>query len=189
MLEFVSYMNTTPKENIILVRHGDTKMNTSNEERGWSKVPLSSRGKKEAQTMSKELKNKGLVKVFTSDLPRAKQTAGIISKNLHIPLKTEKGLRTWNTGKLVGMKTEEIKPILDHLALNKPNERAPGGESFNQFKNRYNKTISGLIKDKNIAIVTHSNGTKLASHLIKKGKVSSKDFVKDTIKPGHFEII
>lgn len=96
-----------PKEDskLYLVRHGDTALNEQGSEqskdqpiRGWSPVPLNDDGIKQAHEASEALKDKDITRIVSSDLPRAKQTANIISKNLNVPVTFDPNLRTWDMG-------------------------------------------------------------------------------------------
>ena len=126
---------------LYLVRHGETKLNATDDasqdrERGWTDVPLTADGRDEARKAAEELKDKGVSVIWSSDLVRAKETAGIIGQILGITPKFSDKLRPWNLGKFAGESVKEIQPQLVDYAHNRPDEPVPDGESFNQFKDR-----------------------------------------------------
>jgi len=63
---------------LVLIRHGESMWNLENRFTGWTDVPLSSKGIKEAQKASEILKKQDFDVAFTSKLTRAQQTLMII---------------------------------------------------------------------------------------------------------------
>lgn len=63
---------------LILVRHGESKWNLANRFTGWTDVPLSLRGAREARTCAKNISGLRLDIAFTSKLIRAHETLMII---------------------------------------------------------------------------------------------------------------
>src|SRR5216684_1045661 len=66
-----------PKE-VHIVRHGETTENADNTVRGWEPVSLNENGIAEAHRAGKELKDKGVQVIVSSDLQRAKETSDIL---------------------------------------------------------------------------------------------------------------
>ncbi len=62
------------KLKIYLFRHGQTTFNRDEKFTGWLDPPLTSLGKKQAQTIAKKLKNKPFQIAFQTKLKRSKQT-------------------------------------------------------------------------------------------------------------------
>lgn len=71
--------------NIYIIRHGE-KIEGDN-------MPLTERGRKQAELVAKRLKKLGIQKMYSSDLKRCKETAEIIKKQIKIPIIFEKALR------------------------------------------------------------------------------------------------
>jgi len=63
---------------LILVRHGESRWNLANKFTGWTDVPLSPNGIKEALSCAKKLEGLTLDIAFTSNLTRAQETLLII---------------------------------------------------------------------------------------------------------------
>lgn len=140
------------------VRHGDTDLNNEDIIHGWVDTPLNDEGIDDAHKAAESLKDKDITRIVSSDLPRAVQTANILSQKLKVPVTFDSNLRTWDSGDFDGTKDhEELKKYTEDGKANK----APAGssESFNEFKDRSLSTISGYIKngeDENTVLVTHS---------------------------------
>jgi broad specificity phosphatase PhoE len=147
---------------LILIRHGHTNFNIPGQKerlRGWLDIPLSSQGLAEAEETARIVADFGAKTIYSSDLTRALQTAEIISRTVNAPITPTPELRPWNLGAFAGQLIHELIPFL--LLLNQqPDTVAPGGESWNQFYERYSKRLFALMdlahqSDKNIAAVAH----------------------------------
>ena len=77
-------MKTLPKvhANLILLRHGESSWNLENRFTGWTDVPLTENGIKEASFAAKEIYKLPFTInfIYTSFLQRAISTAEIVSK-------------------------------------------------------------------------------------------------------------
>lgn len=87
---------------VYLVRHGQTDWNAQGITQGQTDVPLNSEGTKQAQTLGQNLKDIKFDAVFSSDLIRAKRTAGIITLERKMAIETTHLLRERRYGKLDG---------------------------------------------------------------------------------------
>lgn len=86
-----------------IVRHGQTLLNFLNRAQGWSDSPLTDMGKQTAMELGCRLKEVHFDAVYTSDLPRAIQTAELILSALEKPvpqIQTDTRLREWCLGTL-----------------------------------------------------------------------------------------
>lgn len=91
---------------IILMRHGaddDSRLG------GWSNAKLSKVGIEQVRRASEQITQLNICHIFSSDLPRAKETAEIISKRLHLNITFLEEFREANNGDLAGMLKEEAK--------------------------------------------------------------------------------
>ena len=182
-------------KNLSIVRHGSA-VDEKTAMGGWTDTPLSEQGKQEAADAGKNLV-KGTEKIYSSDVGRAKETTNIISKESGVKdITYDKGLRSWNLGKYAGTDPKTTEPILEDYAKNKPDEKLPGGgESFNEYKNRFLSTvkkIQGENVGRKIAIVTHSHGTRILDAWAVKGKpadlsIDQKTYDEKALKPGGVE--
>ena len=101
------------KNKILLVRHGQSIWNHDSKFTGWTNIPLTKIGKKEAQNISKKLIEKSLKPniIFSSVLDRCIDTSNIIKKNLHynVPIHTTWRLNEKHYGTLEGIPREIIR--------------------------------------------------------------------------------
>lgn len=171
-----------------IIRHGSTSMNADDPAkdkiRGFVNVPLSEDGKKEAQQTADQLKSSGITTLVTSDLKRARQTADAIAKTTGATVVENPGFRPWHLGPTIeGKPTKEMLPVIAGYT-EKPDKVPPGGESFNNFKDRFLGAFHDTQEkypDENVGIVTHYRGSKLMDAWRDTGTDN------DTINPELFE--
>jgi broad specificity phosphatase PhoE len=125
---------------LILVRHGETEWNVTLQYQGHANVPLNETGREQARLLGERLAKKEAVALYSSDIVRAWETAGIIGP--HVNLKPEKmtDLREINVGQWEGLTPEQLyRRFPDHM---QEYERDPartvrmGGESYAQLQQR-----------------------------------------------------
>lgn len=128
---------------VVLVRHGSTALNAPGDQervRGWSDPKLTMKGEFEAQQAAKKLAKVPELKgapVVTGDLRRARVTAETIAKATGGKVTVDPRLRTWDYGAFTGAPEKKVKRALDHYRKKTPDMPLYGGESFNQFKQRW----------------------------------------------------
>lgn len=181
---------------LFLVRHGETQLNAGDERmRGWLPVPLNPQGMKGAaevgRTLSQIPQLKGLP-VWTSDLPRAVQTAHDVATSLGSVIQPRAELKDWNTGNLVGTPVKSALPtIFNHL--DHPQMPIPGGESFRDFFMRDVPFLKRLIEDPNPHVaVSHNRVTTLVHALsASRGEKLDMNIMKNKgpIDPSGFMVI
>lgn len=121
---------------ILVVRHGETQLNAANKVRGWTDVPLNSKGIQEALATAKLLEGWEMSGIMASDLIRTRQTAQIIGKHNFVSISYTEFLRSWNSGReMAGMDVEKAVPIMRYYVAH-PGETPEGGESFGAFLRR-----------------------------------------------------
>ena len=99
---------------LVLVRHGQSIWNLENRFTGWTDVPLSEKGVKEAQEAGMVLKEKGFTfdLAFTSVLKRAEDTLDYILKEMdlsNIEIRHSWRLNERHYGALQGLNKDETK--------------------------------------------------------------------------------
>lgn len=178
------------KEEICLyfTRHPPTKFNSNGKDeriRGHLNVEPTPEGMKMAAKTSDEFKRTGsagedgIDHIWTSDLDRAYILARMIKGKTGAPITEMKALRPWNLGNLQGRLVSEVKPKMDYYMAH-PDEVVPGGESWNQFVDRYLRVLTKLWKTPgNHAIVTHIRNIMVAKAWIDKGASGLKLDIKD----------
>ena len=98
---------------LVLLRHGETTYNRDNRFTGWTDVPLTEKGVKEAEDAAKVLKKEGYSfdVVFTNVLKRATKTTDIVLKGMglkHVPVYKTWRLNERHYGALQGLNKAEM---------------------------------------------------------------------------------
>lgn len=147
---------------LCLVRHGQTDWNLEGRYMGQSDIPLNEMGRQQAQALTKRLQGSSFACVYTSDLLRARETAGIFGRALHLPVFTDVRLREINQGEWEGQLVEAIKTryadVWKQRSLDPAAIRPPGGETVGEVAERVQaalKEIAWLYPADPVLIVSH----------------------------------
>jgi broad specificity phosphatase PhoE len=126
---------------LYLLRHGETAWNAERRIQGVSQQPLNDIGAAQARALIPAFKGRPVEVVYTSPLPRARETADILAEGLGgLPVREEPGLAELDQGGLEGMVIPHIKDHYnafwtewrDHPA----DARPPGGETLPELQDR-----------------------------------------------------
>lgn len=167
--------------NCYLVRHGKDDDSVRG---GWSDAPLTEQGIEQVKALANNLTSdsrKNIVQIFSSDLPRAKQTAEIISKKIDVPVVYLPQFRETNNGILAGMKNTEALNKYPNLFWNTLdwNECYPEGESPHAFYDRVRHAWYAFAdriheRDGDVILVTHGGVINVILHLVNGLEYSNK---------------
>jgi len=145
---------------LILIRHGETDYSLQNRYCGFSNPSLNNKGIWQSKKLADRLGDLSSVKVYSSDLRRAYETAKIIFKNNSIEKIAD--LREMNFGPFEGLKYEQIVrryPKLYRNWVDNPEKvRIPNGEGLRDLRKRVKDRLSLILSQqpgKTLAIVTH----------------------------------
>jgi len=108
--------NLLNTKKFLLVRHGESIWNHDSKFTGWTNIPLTENGKKEAYRMSQSILNNKLYPnvIFSSVLMRSIDTSNIIKKQLkleNIHIHTSWRLNERHYGNLEGVPRQHIRTI------------------------------------------------------------------------------
>lgn len=147
---------------LFLIRHGETEWNRILKYQGQTDIDLNETGFNQARLLSERLKDREIDRIYTSDLKRAANTAGIVAKPHRLELKKEERLREICFGEWEGMNYEEINKDYPELykrwRTNPTSVRPPSGETFVEFQKRVTaimERITDLHKGEKVAVVAH----------------------------------
>jgi alpha-ribazole phosphatase len=133
---------------LILIRHGETEWNASLRYMGQNAVPLNERGRAQARAAADRLARHGAAALYTSDLPRAAETAAILGERLGLAPRPTPELREIDVGQWEGLTPEELyRRYPDHM---KEYDRDPartvrlGGESYAELQARALGALTAL---------------------------------------------
>lgn len=135
---------------IHFTRHGESLANTlhiiSNKDLPH---PLTETGRAQAQALAGALKTTPLTRIYTSPVPRARETAEIVGTALTVPVEVAEGLKEYDCGILEGRGDEAAwalhrQFVQDWLAGRSRASAPAGGESFFDIQRRVDEFINGL---------------------------------------------
>lgn len=143
-----------------LIRHGKDDETVRG---GWSRHPLTTEGIKQAETLAKAFAgNRTIDCIYSSDLPRAMQTAEKIAKEVDLSVIPLPLFRETNNGELAGIKNDIALVRYPGLFWNQMGweQHYPNGESPKQFYERISTAWADfsqriISQNKNVVLVTH----------------------------------
>lgn len=164
-------MSTT---RVLLIRHGQSEGNAEGRFGGHTATPLSPRGRLQAEATARALSTENITAIYTSDLPRAVETAMPLARLTGLDVERTDAFRERSIGVMEGLTFEEaaeqqpeqyaalIRRDFDHVLL--------GGESYRQMLDRASRKLDQAIEQNcggRICVFSHT-GTIciLALHLM-----------------------
>jgi probable phosphoglycerate mutase len=159
---------------VLLVRHGQSEGNAEGRFGGHTATPLSQRGRLQAEATARTLAAENINVIYSSDLPRAVETAMPLARLTDLEVEQTDAFRERGIGVMEGLTFEEaaeqhpeqygalIRRDFDHVLL--------GGESYRQMLERAASKLDRVIEQHEggrIAVFSHT-GTIciLALHLM-----------------------
>jgi len=153
---------------LLLVRHGNTELNSAQVFVGHADVELSATGYRQVKRLRDRLSAEKIDVIYSSDLKRALVTAEIIASKHQLEVITFPELREINYGNLDGLTFEEIRrlyPEVAELCVDwSPQLKFPEGESVDELNQRVSRFLDGLKQhapEETILIVAHGGPLRL----------------------------
>lgn len=148
---------------LYIFRHGETDWNLEKRFQGRTDIPLNATGKNQAIELREKLRILPLVKVYSSDLSRALETAKIAFKG---SISIHEELQEANLGEIERLKLSEIEvkygqDFMDRWFSDDPSTmdfQFPKGESKREHQFRLQAFLEGLFsihKNDSVGISTH----------------------------------
>ena len=148
---------------IYLIRHGETLWNREGRCQGVTDIPLTDKGRQQAQDIASALAEKPLSLVLSSSLQRGRETAAIIAEKRGLPVELRDELKEWNQGELEGLTGAELlsqhQTYFARWRQDPANAPPPGGEPLQDLQARAWPVIDGLRERAlagPVAVVSHS---------------------------------
>jgi broad specificity phosphatase PhoE len=159
---------------VLLIRHGQSQGNAEGRFGGRTATPLSERGRRQAEAAALALSSENIGAIYSSDLPRAIETAMPLARLTGLEVHLTEAFRERSVGVMEGLTFEEaaeqhpeqyaalIRRDFEHVLL--------GGESYRQMLDRASRELDAAIEQhigSTIAVFSHT-GTIciLALHLM-----------------------
>jgi broad specificity phosphatase PhoE len=146
-------MSSRPPE-VVLVRHGETEWSRTGQHTGSTDIPLTERGRQQANAVGAELRRRRFALVLTSPLSRAAETCRLAGLgDVAIP---RDDLVEWDYGAYEGRKTIDIRKERSDWSLWR--DGGPGGETPAQVAARADRVIAELRPiDGDVAVFAHGH--------------------------------
>ncbi len=156
---------------ILLARHGETEWNAVRRVQGWTDIPLSEKGRAQAEALAHRLARTPLAAVYSSDLSRAAQTAAPTAARQGLTVQTMPELREKGFGAWEGLTQTDLErdyPDLWHRYhvardLDAP---VPGGETWPEVQERLTAGLGRILAahpgpDEAVLLVGHGGSGRM----------------------------
>lgn len=155
---------------IYFIRHAEAEGNLYRRVQGQYDSLVTDRGRLQIQALAKRFQDVPVDAVYSSDLYRTRLTASAVYKSHGLPLRTDPGLREVRMGewedKPWGLVAREDRQQLTYFNTNDPRWQAPGGENFQELRERLVGTLTKLaIQHDGETIVVVSHGMALRNSM------------------------
>lgn len=158
---------------IYLLRHGALVGDGRDRFVGQTDLPLAPEGVRQAEAQAAALRGRDIGIVHCSDLARCRQTAGIIARELQVPVEEHAALREISLGDWEGLPRREVAERWPEQFAARGREierfRPPGGESFTDCLTRALPAWLVIVQAgcKAVAVVGHAGVNRvLLCHLL-----------------------
>jgi broad specificity phosphatase PhoE len=131
---------STDSQEVVLVRHGETEWSRAGKHTGRTDIPLTERGRQEAEAVGAELQGRQFVLVLTSPLARAAETC--LLAGLGDVAEPREELMEWDYGAYEGRETVDIREERPGWTLWL--DGVPEGETIAQVQARVDLVIAEL---------------------------------------------
>ncbi len=147
---------------LYILRHGETEWNRRGLLQGQLESPLTKEGIAETEAFRAEITALNPHVVYSSHQRRARQTAEILTGDLHKEIHLHKGLSEMNFGVFQGHDwayiEDEMSEIHDQYRRKGPDFVIPEGESHSQFHKRVSSALDEICQKnqgRKILIISH----------------------------------
>lgn len=135
---------------VLLIRHGQSEGNAEGRFGGHTATPLSARGRRQAEATARALSTETFTAIYSSDLPRAIETAMPLARLTGLEVQRTEAFRERSVGVMEGLTFEEaaarhpeqyaalIRRDFEHVLL--------GGESYRQMLDRAARELDRAIE-------------------------------------------
>ena len=148
---------------LLLVRHGETELQSSLRYWGRTDVALGAFGLHQAEQLRDRLAMEHVDTIYSSELKRAADTAGIIATRHNLTVTTCPELREVDFGRLEGLEFNEIHsqfPDVEQMWITRnPALVYPDGESLLDFERRvsqFDARLKNHRAEETVLIVAHA---------------------------------
>lgn len=150
-----------------LVRHGQTAWNAEQRTQGHEPIGLSERGRRQARLLAERLAAEQIGAIWSSDLPRAMETASAISEATGIAVLPDPDLRERHLGAFQGLTFEQIMDQFPGQweGVFRGNAQPPGGETRAAVAVRMKRVLARALAEPpadSLVLVSHGGALRAA---------------------------
>lgn len=154
-----------PERRAILVRHAESEHHVLRLSGGWTDTPLTQLGHEQARLVAQRLRREvtGAVRVYSSDLKRAAETAAHIGTAFDVAVTTDWRLREGNNGEAIGLTVAEMLERFPQQPFPHDLDYRPfsGGETGREFAVHVASFVDELEYGDGVPIIVTHGGTML----------------------------
>jgi probable phosphoglycerate mutase len=168
-------------EHVLLIRHGETDWNAQRRWQGLEPTPLNAQGMAQARALARYLQGCPIGAVYSSDQPRALQTAMELARILKLEPVTDARWREIDVGVFQGLTAAEAEQqypdVMGIWHSGDLDYALPGGESRRSLGQRAKAAWGELIANgagSQVAVVTHGGTIR---HLLRELFSDEADYV------------
>jgi len=129
---------STPKQQVYLIRHGETEWSVSGQHTGTTDIPLTENGRQVARLLKPVLGKETFARVWTSPLQRARETCELAGLGERAEL--DRDLMEWNYGEYEGLTPKQIHSKAPGWMIF--SDGCPGGEDPEEVGSRADRVIA-----------------------------------------------
>jgi glucosyl-3-phosphoglycerate phosphatase len=131
---------------IVVWRHGRTEWNATGRFQGQADVPLDELGRLQALQAAEVLAALGPIRIVSSDLSRASETAAVLASHCGLAVETDARLREIHVGSWEGLTVSEVQAVDPDLArrylAGEDVPRSSTGETVTQTAERVSTVLA-----------------------------------------------
>src|SRR5262245_34071409 len=156
-------MSTT----VLLCRNGSTEWSREGKLAGRREIGLSEEGRNQARALGEKLAGLEIAEILTSPLPRAYETAQILSEPHKLDAARDLRLTDFHAGRWEGKKLSDIANSDEYkrFLLNPMSEQIPDGEKLSDARDRMVASVGQALADcalgETVVIVSHAGPMRL----------------------------
>jgi broad specificity phosphatase PhoE len=143
---------------VVLVRHGQTEWSANGRHTGWTDMPLTEEGRRQAELVGSRLRGEDFAAVLSSPLSRALDTARIAGFGDRVEVDDD--LREWNYGQYEGRRSKEIRAERPGWEIWR--DGVVGGETLDQVAGRMDRVLRRIGQvHGNVAVFGHAHALRV----------------------------
>jgi len=150
---------------LLLIRHGESVGNLEGRMQGQFDSPLTDRGRDQARALLARLQGEGWkpAGIYSINLCRSAETAGILAAGLDTPVTLDARLREYDIGVLSGVIWREVEVLYPEvwrrLHQDEVEAAIPGEEGLDAFHRRLSSAAADILsahqEDETVTVVAH----------------------------------